>query len=174
MCSNRVRGVNDGVENHEEKKHRTRVEEGRRRLVCTPRRARRDIPPRCLQLEFLAFRRAHRGGGRRRGLAHVQAAGGSPEPAQLGLIGEAILNAMKRGLRGGMLRVPPRRQAKGGPAPCCTPDWICQGSAWTCACSMNREREWPSPPRRPTPTVCAASPSGSPATASRSTPPSSR
>src|SRR5450756_2071419 len=110
MCSNRVRGVNDGVENHEEKKHRTRVEEGRRRLVCTPRRARRDIPPRCLQLEFLAFRRAHRGGGRRRGLARVPAAGGSPEPAQLGLataggltwgapqahrtlIGEALLSA---------------------------------------------------------------------------------
>jgi hypothetical protein len=60
------------------------------------------------------------------------------------------------------------------PLPCCTPDSICQGSAWTSACSTRMANVSPSPRRRPTPTVCAASPSGWPATASRSTPRSSR
>jgi transposase len=60
------------------------------------------------------------------------------------------------------------------PLPCCMPDSICQGSAWTSACSMRMASAWPSPPHPRTPTACAASPHGSPVTASPSTPPSSR
>jgi len=42
------------------------------------------------------------------------------------------LNAMKRGLLGGNLRIVTSGAPRGGPLPCCTQDWIYRATGWTC------------------------------------------
>jgi hypothetical protein len=42
------------------------------------------------------------------------------------------LNAMKRGLLGGNLRIVTSGAPRGGPLPCCTQGWIDRATGWTC------------------------------------------
>jgi hypothetical protein len=42
------------------------------------------------------------------------------------------LNAMKRGLLGGNLRIVTSGAPRGGPWPCCTQGWIYRATGWTC------------------------------------------
>jgi hypothetical protein len=46
--------------------------------------------------------------------------------------GDVYLNAMKRGLLGGNLRIVTSGAPRGGPLPCCTQDWIYRATGWTC------------------------------------------
>ena len=63
---------------------------------------------------------------------HIALLKQDPDEADGMIVGLLNLNAMKRGLLGGNLRIVTSGAPRGGPLPCCTQDWIYRATGWTC------------------------------------------